>query len=130
MVWEREDRRKFPRVMYPCMVKIKSPGHPPKDLLAHTENIGQGGLCVLLRQDLKLFTTVDTEIDLLDMEEHVRPQGKIVWVVRRKPDETLKPLFYSIGIEFTKVSKEDQDHLWRNLQQLIKKGANVSKPFI
>ena len=49
MAWEGMDRRKFPRVMYPCMVKVIPAGGPQQYILTHTENIGQGGLCVTLK---------------------------------------------------------------------------------
>jgi len=34
----------------------------------------------------------------------------------RKFDEAVKPLFFSIGIEFTQMSKADHDHLQKNLR--------------
>jgi hypothetical protein len=61
MAWEGMDRRKFPRVMYPCMVKIISSEGVQEAILTHTENIGQGGLCVTLKNGIKLFTSVDME---------------------------------------------------------------------
>jgi hypothetical protein len=42
MAWEGMDRRKFPRVMYPCMVKVISSDGPQESILTHTENIGHG----------------------------------------------------------------------------------------
>ena len=130
MAWEGMDRRQFPRVMYPCMVKVASSDGAQETILTHTENIGQGGVCVILKEEIKLFTPVVMEVDLLDMSEHVCPKGKVVWIVRRKSGEEVKPLFYSIGIEFTQMSKSDLDHLQKNLQQLIKNGTQLSKPFI
>jgi Tfp pilus assembly protein PilZ len=130
MAWGGEDRRQFARVMYPCMVKIISSDQSKTEMLTHTENIGQGGLCIIIKKEIKLFTPVAMEVDLLDMSDHIHPKGKVVWSVRRKSEEEVKPLFYSIGIEFTQMSKTDHDHLQRNLQQLIKNGAELSKPFI
>lgn len=130
MNWEGMDRRKFPRVMYPCMVKVISSGGPQAQILTHTENIGQGGLCVTLKNEIKLFTPVELEVDLLGMDEHITPKGKVVWNVRRKSIEKIKPMFYDIGIEFTEVSKRDKDCLRENLKLLMDKGASLSKPYI
>lgn len=130
MAWEGSDRRQFSRVMYPCMVKIISHDGPMEAILTHTENIGQGGLCIIIKKDIKLFAPVTMEVDLLDTGDHIRPKGKVVWNVRRKSGEEIKPLFYSIGIEFTQMSQADHDHLELNLQQLIKNGTQLSKPFI
>ncbi len=130
MAWEGMDRRKFPRVMYPCMVKVISSGRPQDSILAHTENIGMGGICVTLKNEVRVFTPVDLEVDLLDLDEHITPKGKVVWNVRRKSIEKVKPLFYDIGIEFTEISKRDRERLQANLQKLMDKGVQLSKPFI
>jgi len=130
MAWEGMDRRKFPRVMYPCMVKVISSDATLGPILAHTENIGMGGLCVTLKNEIKLFTPVDLEVDLLDIDEHIKPKGKVVWNVRRKAIEEVKPMFYDLGIEFTEISKQDHDRLFKNLQMLIDRGTQLSKPYI
>ena len=130
MSWEGMDRRKFSRVMYPCMVKVISPDGSQEALLTHTENIGLGGLCVTLKNGINLFTPVEMEVDLLDLNEHITPKGRVVWDVRRKSVEKIKPMFYDIGIEFTEISKRDQDRLRETLQLLIDKGTPLSKPYI
>jgi hypothetical protein len=130
MSWEGMDRRKFPRVMYPCMVKVIYSDGSQESILTHTENIGQGGLCVTLKNGINLFTPVEMEVDLLDLNEHITPQGKVVWNVRRKSIEKIKPMFYDIGIEYTEISKKDQERLRANLQLLIDKGAQLTKPYI
>ena len=130
MNWEGMDRRKFPRVMYPCMVKIVPADKSQSPILTHTENIGQGGVCITLKTEVKLFTPVDLEIDLLDIDEHIKPKGKVVWNVRRKAVEKVKPMFYDIGIEFSEISKKDHEHLQTNLQVLIDNGTQVEKPYI
>jgi len=112
------------------MVKVISFGGPHPQMLTHTENIGQGGLCVILKKEIKLFTPVELEVDLLGIDEHITPQGKAVWNVRRKSIEKIKPMFYDIGIEFTKISKRDQDCLREVLQLLVDKGTPLSKPYI
>ncbi len=130
MFWEGIDRRKFPRVMYPCMVKTISSQGIQQQILSHTDNIGQGGFCVTLKSEIKLFTPVELEIDLLGIDEHIYPKGKVVWNVRRKSIEKIKPMFYDIGIEFTEISKRDEECLRETLQLLISKGTPLSKPYI
>jgi len=130
MTWEGMDRRKFPRVMYPCMVKVITLEGTQEAILTHTENIGFGGCCVILKNEINLFTAVALEIDLLDINEHIKPKGKVVWKVRRKAIEEVKPMFYDIGIEFSEISKQDQEHLGATLKMLIDKGVKVVKPYI
>ena len=130
MSWEGMDRRKFPRVMYPCMVKAMTMEGQQGTFLTHTENIGMGGLCVILKNEIRLFTPVDMEVDLLDLSENITPRGKVVWIVRRKASEELKPMFYDVGIEFSQIAKRDHERLRENLRRLIDKGVALSKPCI
>ena len=130
MDWGGMDRRKFPRVMYPCMVKIVTTDGSQPPILTHTENIGLGGICITLKSSVKLFTPVELEIDLLDIDEHIKPKGTVVWNVRRKAIEEVKPMFYDIGVEFTEIDKREQDRLRENLQRLIDKGVPLTKPYI
>ena len=69
------------------------------------------------------------EVDLLEIEEHIKAKGKVVWDVRRKAGEDVKPMFYDIGIEFTEISKHDQDSLRETLRLLVNKGTPLSKPY-
>ena len=130
MDWEGKDRRQFPRVMYPCMVKVIPTGGSQQHILTHTENVGLGGLCVILKNEIKLFTPVELEVDLFDIDEYIYPKGKVVWNVRRQSSEKIKPMFYDIGIEFTGTSKRDHDCLRETIKLLIDKGIPLSKPYI
>ena len=83
-----------------------------------------------LKNGIDLFTPIEMEVDLLDLNEHIFPKGKVVWNVRRKSIEKIKPMFYDIGIEFTEMIKRDQERLRANLQILIEKGTQLVKPYI
>lgn len=125
--WDGLNRRKFPRVNYPCLVVIHNGGEPDDDdrdntILTHTENVGVGGICVVLKQDVKMFSTVDLEMDLLDLEDHIRCQGKVVWNVQRQAGATEKPLFFDIGIEFVDITGEDQTRLGKIVDRLARSG--------
>ncbi len=130
MTWQGNDRRSFPRVLYPCLVKIKTLQGEEQALLAHTENIGVGGICVTVKNEIKLFADVTLEIDLLDSEDHFKAQGRVVWTVRRKSNAEHKPMFYDVGIEFKQVSIEEKKRLQTVLEQMIKKGAKFLKPYV
>lgn len=111
--WEGMDRRRFPRVKYPCLVVLRH-GEDEKDkdvLLTHTENLGIGGVCVILTQNVKMFCPVELELDLLDLGAHIKCKGKVVWNVRRKMEDNKKPLCYDIGIEFVGLDKKEQVRL-------------------
>ena len=120
--WEGLNRRKFPRVNYPCLVVIRGGGDSEKDnvILTHTDNIGVGGVCVVLKQNVKMFSEVELELDLLDLGEHICCRGKVVWNIQRQSEAEEKPLFFDIGIEFLNVTEEDQKRLERTVDRLVK----------
>ncbi len=123
--WDGLNRRRFPRVNYPCKVIFRNEQDQKDFILAHTENIGVGGVCAILKKGLAMFTPVEVELDLLDFEEHVKCQGKVVWAVRRKSGEENKPMFYDIGIEFVDISDLDRERVEATVQRLVKQGRLV-----
>ena len=118
--WDGMNRRKFPRVTYPCLITLRQDMGEVDVILTHTENIGIGGVGVIIKKSLKMFAPVELEIDLLDTEDHVKCQGKIVWSIRRKSEETIKPLYYDIGIEFNNINPKDQERLDQVIRRLAK----------
>jgi len=110
--WDGLDRRRFPRVVYPSLIVVGSGDKDDKDvILTHTENVGVGGMCVILKKNVKVFSSVEIELDLLDLSNHIKCHGKIVWNVQRKDSEKKKPLSYDVGIEFQDLNKKEQARL-------------------
>jgi len=124
--WDGLNRRKFPRVNFPCLVILKNMQNEAEALLTHTENIGIGGICVILKRQVKIFTPVEVELDLLDANNHIKCSGKIVWCVRRKSDEGKKPLFYDVGIEFADLKQDDHSRVEITVSNLEKKGLRTA----
>ncbi len=124
--WGGLNRRKFPRVKYPCLITVWYEDEEQKEtFLTHTENVGIGGICVICHQRLKMFSPVSLEIDLMDMEEHIRCQGKIMWVVQRKDVDKGKPVSYDIGVEFEGINEEDRRRVSTIVQRLGKYPGNI-----
>ena len=109
--WSGLNRRKFPRVTYPCLITVRHESEKSEVILTHTENIGIGGLSVVIKRSVNLFSPVELELDLLDTGNHIKCKGKVVWVIRRKNNEQKKPLFYDVGIEFSNISFAEQKRL-------------------
>ena len=127
--WDGLNRRRFPRVIYPCLVVIQNKEGGDKDIiLTHTENIGIGGVCLILKQDIKMFTVVELELDLLDLGNHIKCLGKIVWNVQRKTDAKNKPMFYDIGIEFMDAKDDERQRLEKIIQRLAKNIEETTSP--
>lgn len=121
MPWDGLNRRRFPRVTYPCLVKLLD-DETKEPFLTHTENLGIGGVCLITKNNIPQYTSVELEIDLLDADGHIRCKGTVVWNVRRKGTEEKKPLFYDIGIEFADITPEDKERIDQIVAKLVKSG--------
>ncbi len=126
MAWDGLNRRKFPRVRYPCLVIIRHEQGHKEVILTHTENVGIGGICVTLKSHLKMFAPVELEVDLLDMTNHIKCPGRVVWSFHRRSDEKKKPLFYDTGIEFSALDKKEE----QRLQEIVNRLAKLIEPEI
>lgn len=111
MIWDGRNRRKFPRIAFPCLIKIRSVDGKDDAMLSHTENLSIGGVRVILKQMVKFGSLIDVEIDLMDTNDHLSCVGKVVWSEQRVETEVIKPLFFDIGIEFMNVSAVDRKRL-------------------
>ncbi|MBF0216465.1 MAG: PilZ domain-containing protein [Candidatus Omnitrophica bacterium] len=107
--WEGIDKRKFPRVKYKCLIRVADRGK--EELFdAYTENIGAGGLCVILSREFDLFKTADLELYVAEKESSIKCKGTIVWVIRRVIGAPAS-YEYDIGIEFTDMAGEDRNKI-------------------
>ncbi|NTV30019.1 MAG: PilZ domain-containing protein [Candidatus Omnitrophica bacterium] len=110
--------------MFPCLIKIVHKDGAPSTLLTHTENVSLGGVCVIVRRHLEMFMPISVEMDLLDCEDTLVCNGKVVWTVRRKATEEFKPSFYDTGIEFTDMDESGKARLEKMIVHLLKTKNN------
>ena len=107
-MWEGMNQRRFPRVQSRCIVRVRQHG-ATSAISAVTENIGVGGVCVLLDQGIDIFSPVELELAVEDGKPPIRSQGTVVWVVRQR--ELKKKQAFDTGIEFTNLAPEDKVRL-------------------
>lgn len=105
-MWRGIDKRKFPRASYKCRVNIKK-GGASSAFNSVTENLGVGGICVVLDKQLDIFENVDLELALDDKTPPIKSKGSVVWVVRRSSFDKNVPSRYDTGIEFIDIKDED-----------------------
>ncbi len=106
-MWAGIDRRRFPRAVYPCKITICKK-KDKASIATRTENIGVGGVCVILEKDLEIFSTVELEIDLENGLPSFKCDGTVVWVVKRAKFEKKKPNQFDIGIEFVDIKNDEK----------------------
>ena len=115
-MWNGINRRKFPRAEYPCKLTVKRKDHPDS-LSAKTENIGIGGICVILPRDLGIFAPVETQLDLLDHQPVIECDGAIMWIVKKGQDDHTT---FDTGIEFTNLKREDETRIDSIVEKIFK----------
>ncbi len=125
MTWEGLNRRKFPRVNFPCLIKLVRDGNPEEVILTHTENISIGGACVILKKNTELFSFVNVDIDLIDGGDIISCRAKVVWSVRRKAIEQLKPSCYDLGLEFIDIKDEERARVAQAVEHLVRSGRET-----
>ena len=125
-MWNGINRRKFPRANYKCLITIKR-RLTAKTISTHTENIGAGGICVMIKEDLGLFQGVDLELFLEDTRPAIKCGGTVVWVVKKSEPRQKGSYIYDTGIEFIDVRSEDRDRISEAVEEVLKSQAKSKK---
>jgi len=99
-----KERRKFVRANFPCKIMIYD--IEDHSLFTHTENIGAGGVRVIIEEKLDVFSSVGLEIYIRD--NPVTCKGKVVWVVEKKSRAKAETYFFDTGIEFYDIKDRDR----------------------
>lgn len=118
-MWNGINRRKFPRGSYKCLITIKK-RLTSKVISTQTENIGAGGICVIIKEDLGLFQGVDLELHLEDDRPPIKCGGTVVWVVKKSELRQKGGLLYDTGIEFIDIRPEDRERMSELVEEILK----------
>lgn len=120
-MWQGVDSRRFPRADYPCKITVIKKGIS-EQFSTRTENIGKGGVCVVLGKELEKFSPVALTIYLEDSYPPLECDGRVVWVVRRKE-------VFDIGIEFLRIHAKDLERIERIVRECLKsRGNSLQRP--
>lgn len=125
-MWNGINRRKFPRASYKCLITIKK-RLTAKTISTHTENIGAGGICVIIKEDLGLFQGVDLELFIDDNRPPIKCGGTVVWVVKKTESRQKGSYVYDTGIEFIDVRPEDRDRISEAVEEILKSHSKSKK---
>jgi len=118
-MWDGINRRKFPRANYKCLITIKK-RLTSRTISTQTENIGAGGICVIIKDDLGLFQGVDLEIFIeTDNLPPIKCGGTVVWVVKKTTPKK-SSYVYDTGIEFIDIRPEDRDKISEVVEEILK----------
>ncbi|MCK4912817.1 MAG: PilZ domain-containing protein [Candidatus Omnitrophica bacterium] len=104
MSWEGTEKRNFIRANFPCKILIYTPSEHA--LIAHTENIGSGGLRTIIEENLDISSIVGLEVFIGGTQ--IICKGRIVWVVVKAGFEKSDINIWDTGIEFYEISERDK----------------------
>ena len=119
-MWDGFDQRKFPRLNLRCEIDILS---DPQSSPIHTttENIGIGGVCVILDKSLDRFSKCRIRLDL-NKKNELDCDGKVVWIVPTRDSKSSKRR-YDTGIEFAGLEPEQMNKLRQYIEKTLPKTA-------
>jgi Tfp pilus assembly protein PilZ len=123
MPWQGVDKRIFPRANYPCVVRLRTKGSA-EAFNTKTENIGCGGVCVMLPKHVGMFSAVEMEIDIVSENKKIKCDGTVVWVVRRGELGKDRPESFDTGIEFSNLKEEDRLIIDKVVTECLKKNKS------
>jgi hypothetical protein len=103
------ERRKVPRISVTCKI---SASYAERLLVfnTHTEDLSEGGMKVILEQNMHIPTPVNIELFLGPDKAPFVCKGEVLWVKEVGPLGA-PPRMYETGIKFTGLSVEDSDKL-------------------
>lgn len=122
-----KERRKFPRAEIKYRINIICEGSvilgEPKNFIFHTytENIGEGGIKVILEKELKTASLVKLELYITTKKSlPIKCKGIVVWSKKANPEGTRPDLFIT-GFQFLELEKRDQEVIGNIVNRFLEK---------
>lgn len=107
-MWDGFNKRKFPRLNLKCELILKNSSSSGQVITVQTENVGAGGVCVLLTKPLERFSVLSLRIELDPHLPWIECQGKVVWSVPSRDNASNRENF-DTGVEFMNLGPAQQD---------------------
>ena len=120
-MWDGFNKRKFPRLNLRCELTIEPPDPHTPPIQAITENVGEGGVCVVQDRPLERFSQCRIRLEWDKKEPPIECAGKVVWIIPRS-DPSGQPPKYDTGIEFQDMKPEDRERIRVFIQGILPKG--------
>lgn len=116
-MWDGFNKRKFPRISLRCELILKD---APRGQVLHTQtqNVGAGGVCVILDLALERFSVLSLRLELDPNLPFIECQGKVMWVIPSREAVTKKNCF-DTGIEFVDLGLAHQDLIRRYIESRV-----------
>jgi c-di-GMP-binding flagellar brake protein YcgR len=103
LIWDGMEKRRFVRANVPCKIIIYVPQEHV--IVTKTENIGAGGLRVLIPERLQPSSVSSLEF-FLD-KAAITCRGRVVWIIENTLYSAGEKRAYDTGFEFCDISPRD-----------------------
>ena len=114
MGWPGLDQRAFPRYSAQCDITIIEKSEIIK---TKTQNIGVGGVCVILKKALEKLSQVSLHLVLNEELHPIEYDARVVWVIPSKELASSK-VNYDTGLEFINLNAADRELIESFIQKL------------
>jgi len=115
-----QERRKFRRLNTLVDVTYAKHTSSEKEKLSLTKNISQGGICLILYDEIKSSDLLDIKIYLPDDKNPIIALGKVAWVKEFIVGSETRGKRYDAGIEFIKINEKDREKIDSYVFTIIK----------
>lgn len=119
-MWDGFDNRKFPRMNLHCEIKVKC-AEDGALIKSTTENLGVGGVAVVLDKSLERFSTCEIRLKINPDESEIACDGKVMWIVPMK-DMHGRKTRYDVGIEFIDLPEPSRNSIRKAIEEFSKSG--------
>ena len=122
------EKRKYIRVdlaalvVIKCHIWVKIRKNEKREFHTHTQNMSEGGINVILEEDLHRKDAVELKLYLTGRLTPIECKGQIAWSKAISP-KSVEPRIFSIGIKFIKLEGDDKDTI-RELVSCLSKENN------
>jgi c-di-GMP-binding flagellar brake protein YcgR len=113
------ERRQFPRAnvvtlaVIKCDVRANVGNEKTREFHTHTQNISEGGVNVILEEELPKQDSVELKLYLTGKKTPIECKGQVAWSKAVSPPG-VEPGIFSTGIKFTEFSPEAKEAI-RNI---------------
>lgn len=115
-----QNRRRFPRISFPCQLTVWRSDGAQQVFLASTHNIGAGGFCVRLDERVPVGAKLDVKIDFTNPSIPFKCKAIVVRSIE------LQYKTYEIGAEFDGLDEIKQTFLQGKISEIVAKDDHGS----
>ena len=82
-----------------------------EQITGFTQDISTEGICVLSREELNLFESLNMNIDIPNNPDIMQAEGNVRWVSKNAVFDDAGRKTYPVGIAFTYIDRQDREYL-------------------